>query len=389
MKDVSIIIPAYNEARFIEKAILSAVPQAEFVIVSDNCSTDGTQEICKKLAKEFSNLIFYEQTKNLGSVKNGEFLYHQVQTDYVMTMGAHDILTENYVYELRKSLDENLDAVMAYAPAISIDDDDKILSETMLDDFASGFGSESPLTRVYTAITIEYNYAFFGLFRSNVFLKNADFTKEAGIDHLIMAKCAKNGKFVRCMDTRFYLRVPTRKESLEKYMERLAGNVCPVDMSYMCVNQLNILDALNDNSNVENNMLCNKARINLLGRYGKFCTKHAIFILNKLAQTNKKYILYGAGTNAQIIIPVLKDKIEFIIDRDPNKNGTKLDDISVYSIDKAYAYPDIPIIISQIGRFHTISYEITSDHKIDFSRLISLDVDKAIDYSYHIMKDTP
>ena len=47
MKDVTILIPAYNEEKHIEQAILSAIHQAEYVIVSDNCSTDKTPEICK------------------------------------------------------------------------------------------------------------------------------------------------------------------------------------------------------------------------------------------------------------------------------------------------------------------------------------------------------
>ena len=104
MKDVTILIPTYNEEKHIEQAILSAVNQAEYVIVSDNCSTDKTPEICKKLAKEYKNLIFYEQDNNIGAVKNGEFLYSQVKSKYVMTMGGHDILEENYTFELKKIL---------------------------------------------------------------------------------------------------------------------------------------------------------------------------------------------------------------------------------------------------------------------------------------------
>ena len=59
MNDVTIIIPAYNEAKFIEQAIVSAVTQAQTVIISDNCSTDETREICTKLRKKFNNIVFY------------------------------------------------------------------------------------------------------------------------------------------------------------------------------------------------------------------------------------------------------------------------------------------------------------------------------------------
>jgi glycosyltransferase involved in cell wall biosynthesis len=380
MRDVTIIIPAYNEARFIEKAIRSAVSQAEFVIVSDNCSTDGTQQICKRLAKEFSNLVFYEQSKNLGSVKNAEFLYKQVQTDYVMNMGAHDVLAENYVYELKKCLDENPDAVMAYAPVISVDDDNQVLCETLLDDFATGFSSENVLERIYTAIKMEYNYAFYGLFRTDIFIKNADFIKEAGVDHLIMAKCAKDGKFIRCLNTRFYLRVPAREESTEMYMNRLAGEICEMDMSYACVHQLNILDSIDYSNQKEKDYIYNKARLSLHARYGKYCVNYAISMLKKLTKTNYKYILYGAGTNSQMIMPIVSDKILFIVDQDINMQEQKLDNIDIYPVEIINDYPDIPIIISQLGRFHIISLEIIKNYGVSVSRLISLDVDKAIEY---------
>ena len=125
MKDVTIVIPSFNEKKHIEQALLSALEQAEFVIVSDNCSTDGTQSICKRLASKFENLIFYEQTENLGSANNLVFLYSKVKTKFVMHMGAHDILEKNYVAELKQCLEESPDAVLAYPCFVLIDDNGK------------------------------------------------------------------------------------------------------------------------------------------------------------------------------------------------------------------------------------------------------------------------
>jgi glycosyltransferase involved in cell wall biosynthesis len=110
MKDVTILIPAYNEEKHIEQAILSSVSQAEFVIVSDNCSTDKTPEICKKLAKEYKNLIFYEQKENIGSIRNFSFLLNKVETTYTLHIGAHDFISENYILNLKKALEENSSA---------------------------------------------------------------------------------------------------------------------------------------------------------------------------------------------------------------------------------------------------------------------------------------
>lgn len=384
MKNITIVIPSYNEVQFIERAILSAVSQAEFVIVSDNCSTDGTQEICKKLTKEFSNLIFYAQEKNIGAVKNAEFLYKQVQTDYVMTMGAHDALSENYVYELKKCLDKKPEAIMAFAPSICIDNNDNILEEKMLDDFDKGFSSENILERVYTAIVMEYNYAFFGLFRTKGFLSNALFDSKAGVDHVIMSKCAASGKFLRCLNTRFYLRVPTREESNEAYMERLSGINQQVDMSYMCANQLSILDSIYQINMIEKDIYYNNAKIYLNNKYNFFCNEYVRFIINKIKLSKQNIILYGAGTNTKEIIEILKANILFIVDKDVEKHNTYFHGLPIYSIDKIHKYEDINILISPRGRFDIISQDLMEIYHIPQNRLISLEINK--DFMYEFIK---
>ena len=122
MKDVTILIPAYNEEKHIEQAILSAVNQAEWVMVSDNCSTDKTPEICKRLAKEYKNLFFYEQKENIGSIMNFYFLLDKVKTKYILHIGAHDYIPENYVATLKEKIEENNKYVLAFSPYYKINE---------------------------------------------------------------------------------------------------------------------------------------------------------------------------------------------------------------------------------------------------------------------------
>ncbi len=51
MKKITIMIPTYNQAKYISKAIESALSidyQNLEVIVSDDCSTDNTKEVVSK-----------------------------------------------------------------------------------------------------------------------------------------------------------------------------------------------------------------------------------------------------------------------------------------------------------------------------------------------------
>jgi glycosyltransferase involved in cell wall biosynthesis len=63
---LSICIPTYNRAEYLENTIRSIVSQERFIltsdveiVISDNCSNDQTAEVSNRFAKEFPNKIFY------------------------------------------------------------------------------------------------------------------------------------------------------------------------------------------------------------------------------------------------------------------------------------------------------------------------------------------
>jgi glycosyltransferase involved in cell wall biosynthesis len=64
------MIPTYNQAKYISKAIESALnidyPNIE-VIVSDDCSTDNTEEVVSKYLSD-DRFKYIKNEKNLGRV---------------------------------------------------------------------------------------------------------------------------------------------------------------------------------------------------------------------------------------------------------------------------------------------------------------------------------
>ena len=65
---LSICIPTYNRAEYLEKALNSIINSEGFsddveVVISDNFSTDNTEEICNDFIKRFSNIKYYKQPK--------------------------------------------------------------------------------------------------------------------------------------------------------------------------------------------------------------------------------------------------------------------------------------------------------------------------------------
>ena len=70
---VSIGLPVYNGSNYVAEAIESVLTQTykNFeLIISDNASTDSTQEICQKFAKQDDRIRYYRNAKNLGAGAN-------------------------------------------------------------------------------------------------------------------------------------------------------------------------------------------------------------------------------------------------------------------------------------------------------------------------------
>lgn len=66
---LSICIPTWNRAEYLEKSLNSLVNQDEFaqveVVISDNASTDGTQSLCEKFCSQYPNIIYHRNEENI------------------------------------------------------------------------------------------------------------------------------------------------------------------------------------------------------------------------------------------------------------------------------------------------------------------------------------
>ncbi|QDO93226.1 glycosyltransferase family 2 protein [Formosa sediminum] len=95
---VSIMIPTYNQAKYIENTIDSALSQDYSnleIIISDDCSPDETQRICEKYLKKNCQIKYFRNKTNLGRVKNYHTtLFNRAKGEYVLNLDGDDLLTD-------------------------------------------------------------------------------------------------------------------------------------------------------------------------------------------------------------------------------------------------------------------------------------------------------
>lgn len=107
---LTVIIPAYNCANTIEKAIVSTNvfnDERITVIVVNNGSTDDTEKIVKRLCNACNRIIYSESPKGVSYARNRGI--ELTSTDYLTFLDADDIYisngTENFINNLSSESD--------------------------------------------------------------------------------------------------------------------------------------------------------------------------------------------------------------------------------------------------------------------------------------------
>jgi len=112
-KPIDILLATYNGEKFLKEQIDSILNQTYKninLIISDDESTDGTKEILKQYEKKDSRIKIFYQEKNLGYVKNFEFLLKQVKSDVFMLSDQDDVWLPEKVEKTYEKLEkENAD----------------------------------------------------------------------------------------------------------------------------------------------------------------------------------------------------------------------------------------------------------------------------------------
>ncbi len=120
---VSIAIATYNGEKFLQEQLDSIINQTYEnleIIISDDCSTDGTIELIQQYKDQDKRITFYQNEKNLGFVKNFEKAISFCNGEYIALSDQDDIWKSNKIEVYLNQIEEN---ILIYSNAIVIDKD--------------------------------------------------------------------------------------------------------------------------------------------------------------------------------------------------------------------------------------------------------------------------
>ena len=213
---VSIGLPVYNGQRFLQQTFDSLLVQsfADFeLIISDNASTDATQDICRAYAVHDHRVHYYRNATNIGIGRNFNRVFELSQGDYFKWASADDICKPEHLERCVAVLDRDQQevVVLAYPRTKFVDE-----RETVLDVQDPGWDLQSDKAYerlLYVIRSGHWVNPHYGLMRAGALSKTRLMPGYPGGDYRLLAELCLKGKFVEIPEYLLFRRIHSTASS--------------------------------------------------------------------------------------------------------------------------------------------------------------------------------
>jgi len=217
---VSIGLPVYNGADYLEEALASILAQTftDFeLIISDNASTDRTADICRDFAARDSRIVYHRQPKNLGACRNYDLTFHMSRGEYFKWAAHDDLLAPTFLERHVEELDAHLDCNLVYSRTIRLNASGARTGDDLAD-FALDNGHPASRLEAWIFPWGKACTPVFGLIRRSAMAKTGLHGNYPGSDRVFLGEMALGGK-ARAIDEGLFLHREHEDRSVHKHAD--------------------------------------------------------------------------------------------------------------------------------------------------------------------------
>ena len=209
-------MPVYNGEPYLEEAIQSVLSQTyeDFeLIISDNASTDRTEQICRNYASQDNRIVYTRNRENLGAAKNYNRVFEISSGPYFRWFNADDVCAPKLLQRCVEVMDARSDVVLCYGKTDIIDFDGILIKHY---DDNLDLQQENASDRFINFLkVVGLNNAVYGLMRrgavgKTMLMGNGNYP---AADINFLAEMTLYGKFVEIPETLFFRRMHSQASS--------------------------------------------------------------------------------------------------------------------------------------------------------------------------------
>jgi glycosyltransferase involved in cell wall biosynthesis len=225
---LSIGLPVYNGANYLAESLEALLGQSyeDFeLIISDNASTDGTADICRRYGKQDSRIRYFRQPSNVGLAPNHNFVVEQASGELFKWASNDDLYARDLLKRCVDALDEHPHVVLAHSWTAMIDSSGTVTKAT-----------EYPLATASMRAPDRFRSLLFddggdddgGVIRTKVLRRTAMKDSYHHADRTIIAEIGLHGPFYQVPDWLYFRRDhPGRAERACPTMRARCANMDP------------------------------------------------------------------------------------------------------------------------------------------------------------------
>ncbi|MGQ4647524.1 glycosyltransferase [Lyngbya aestuarii] len=203
---VSIGLPVYNGDNFLREALDSILAQTfeNFeLIISDNASTDKTEEICREYAAKDQRVRYYRNEYNLGAAPNYNRVFELATGDYFKWCAHDDLCAPEFLERCVELLEQDASVVLCHTQTKIIDEQGRFLRDNHTQRKAD---SPKPELRFRELLYENDCFQIFGLIRSSLLRKTQLIESYGHGDGVLLARLGLMGKFHEIPEYLFFNR---------------------------------------------------------------------------------------------------------------------------------------------------------------------------------------
>ncbi len=205
---VSVGMPLYNCERYVADAIDSHLRQtySDFeLVITDNASTDRSEEICRSYADRDPRIKYYRNPENIGAGGNFRRCFELAQGEYFRWTPSDDVVGPELLELCVEVLDHDPSVLVAYPQTRLIDSDGRIIEDY---DENLHLVQERPSTRFIEVMRrLRLCNLQYGLTRRKVLGRTGLMRNYPGGDIPLILELSLYGKFYEVPEHLFYRRM--------------------------------------------------------------------------------------------------------------------------------------------------------------------------------------
>ena len=114
---LTVAIPTYNRAKNLDFALKNLLAQKDDrieILISDNCSTDTTEEVVARYKKHNPEIMYIKNEENLGAALNYVECYTHARGKFIYLLADDDVLLSGAIVHILNFLEKNNDISLLY-----------------------------------------------------------------------------------------------------------------------------------------------------------------------------------------------------------------------------------------------------------------------------------